>query len=132
MRPLLPSAALALALALMGCAPEIGDDCSSSVDCSVNGDRICDAAQPGGYCSVANCEEGTCPEDAVCVEFRYEPARLAESWCMAPCEGDDDCREADGYRCIHASQLMEGDAHIARVLDGGGDDGRRFCAAVLE
>ena len=41
------SALLALALGLLsvaGCAPEIGDKCSVSTDCSVNGDRICDTA----------------------------------------------------------------------------------------
>jgi hypothetical protein len=115
------TAALALSL-FGGCAPEIGDDCETSVDCSVNGDRICDRAQPGGYCTVMSCEENTCPEDAVCVEFRFMPARLAESYCMAPCDDDGDCR--DGYDCVRVSELDV----IARVLDDGGDDGLRFCS----
>ncbi len=131
MAPWQPILALILALvAFTGCAPQIGDDCTSSVDCSVNGDRVCDLSQPGGYCTVANCEEGTCPEEPVCVEFRFEPARSAESWCMAPCESDGDCRESDGYACIRASELLEADMPLARVLDGDGDDGRRFCGLV--
>ncbi len=112
--------------AASGCAPEIGDECSSSVDCSVNGDRICDRSQPGGYCTVAACEEGTCPEDSVCVEFRFEPERLSSSWCMAPCEEDGDCR--GGYDCRRASEILDADCEpMARALDGAGDSAR-FCA----
>lgn len=120
---------LALVLpAAVGCAPQIGDSCSSSVDCSVNGDRICDRAQPGGYCTVASCEEGTCPDESVCVEFRPEPARLSSSWCMAPCDEDGDCR--DGYDCRRASEIFDDDCEpMARVLDGAGDSAR-FCAVA--
>ena len=40
-------AAAALCALSAGCSPAIGDDCSSSVDCSVDGDRVCDQSQPG-------------------------------------------------------------------------------------
>lgn len=117
---------LGAALAGGGCAPAIGDSCSSSVDCSVNGDRICDRAQPGGYCTVADCEMGTCPEENICVQFRPEPERLARSWCMAPCEEDGDCRE--GYACRRASEILDAECmRMADVLDEEGDSAR-FCA----
>jgi len=126
----LQTGALGALIAATACAPEIGDDCSTSADCSVNGDRICDNASPEGYCTVADCESDTCPESTVCVEFRFEPDRLASSWCMAPCEDSSDCRTEDGYGCIHASEILGVDGEpIARVLDAAGD-GSRFCAAV--
>ena len=53
-------AALALAGA-SGCAAEIGDSCQTNVECSPNGDRICDTAQAGGYCTVQGCSAGGCP-----------------------------------------------------------------------
>jgi hypothetical protein len=127
MRPVAP---LFVGLCLLvGCSPEIGDDCSTSVDCSANGDRICDSASPGGYCTVIDCEEDTCPDGAVCVEFRFEPERLASSWCMASCGDDSDCRNDEGYSCVRASSLVDADdAPLARVIDEAGD-GRKFCVA---
>ena len=123
------AALLGLALVLAaGCSPAIGDDCETSIDCSVNGDRICDVASPGGYCTVQPCDPGNCPDEAVCVEFLFDPARLSSSWCMASCEGSDDCRTEDGYTCVHASQMVdEALEPLARVLDASGD-GARFCA----
>ncbi|MCC7542994.1 MAG: hypothetical protein IT379_42655 [Deltaproteobacteria bacterium] len=106
-----------LAVLAVGCTPEIGDDCSTSVDCSANGDRICDTAQPEGYCTVRGCERGTCPEEAICVEFRPNVDRLADRWCLYACESDDDCR--DGYACLSA------DGDLSRVLDD--RDSSRYC-----
>jgi len=123
--------ALSLVALMAGCEPEIGDDCDTSTDCSVSGDRICDVASPGGYCTVADCEQDTCPEGAVCVEFRFEPKRLASSWCLAACGDDSDCRSA--YSCLHASEIVDRGTGepIARTLDESGDSAR-FCAAVDE
>lgn len=105
------------ALVGSGCAPEIGDDCSTSIDCSANGDRICDTAQPGGYCTVRGCESGTCPSEAVCVEFRPNVDRLADRWCLFSCESNGDCR--DGYRCLQA------DGELSRIVDD--RPSARFC-----
>lgn len=79
------------ALLFMGCQNRIGDGCGSSTDCSVTGDRQCDLSQPGGYCTVFACDPDTCPEGA-CVEWRFNPSRTAETWCMKTCGGDGDCR----------------------------------------
>ena len=91
----------------LGCKPEIGDECSVSTDCSNTGDRLCDTTQPGGYCTIFNCEPGTCPEEAICVAFytstslvckdpQDEP-RLQRTFCLRNCDGNDDCRS--GYSC---------------------------------
>lgn len=95
------------ALALIGCKPEIGDECSVSTDCSNVGDRLCDTTQPGGYCTIFNCEPGTCPEEAVCIAFYnsdsrvcqdpQDEARLRRTYCLRSCDGDGDCR--GGYSC---------------------------------
>lgn len=101
--------ALLVALsALAGCKPQIGDDCSVSTDCSNVGDRLCDTTQPGGYCTIFNCEPGTCPDEAVCVAFKTSLSlscpspqgaeRLRRTFCMRNCSDDSDCRT--GYRCI--------------------------------
>lgn len=115
----------ALCTLMVGCASEIGDSCSTSTDCSLQGDRICDRAQPGGYCTVRNCEPDTCPDGARCVEFRPFPERLAISWCMAKCGSGDDCR--GDYECVTAAELGEG---IAQIADEDSAD-KKFCAAEL-
>lgn len=53
------------------CGKEIGDSCTQSLDCSQNGDRLCDPEpnSPGGYCTVFGCDYSTCPDEAVCVKF---------------------------------------------------------------
>jgi hypothetical protein len=93
------------ALALAGCAAKIGRRCTMSADCSQNGDRLCDTTQPDGYCTIFNCEPGTCPPDeSVCVGFSEASCpnlrtsmRFERTFCMATCESGDDCRA--GYVC---------------------------------
>lgn len=107
--------------AAVGCGPDIGDECETALDCSSQGSRLCDRTQPNGYCTIRGCEEGTCPEDSICVKFRPGQSRLALTYCMYGCEEDDDCRNDEGYRCARASDI--GDAEIL------GDENARFCAA---
>ena len=132
---LLASACLALA-ALAGCAPAIGDSCESSVDCSGNGDRICDTAQPRGYCTVSGCEPDTCPDGALCVEWRGTPDRTAVRFCMKKCGSDSGCR--DGYSCMGTEdpRLLEGypddleSEPIAQIVDlREGRTEKSFCVA---
>jgi hypothetical protein len=95
------------ALLALGCKPEIGDECSVSTDCSNIGDRLCDTTQPGGYCTIFNCEPDTCPEEAICIGFDSSESqvcqdpqggnRLQRTFCLRRCEGDGDCR--GGYVC---------------------------------
>jgi hypothetical protein len=122
---------LCVGLLAAGCAPKIGDSCSSPIDCSITGDRLCDRTQPGGYCTVQFCNPDTCPDDAVCVEWRYDPPRTAETWCMKRCQRDRDCRSA--YRCVGEDDpalVGPNGESLARVVDiEDRGDPPQFCAA---
>lgn len=106
--PLTFSIAL-VAFGAVACGHNIGDDCKTSVDCSQAGERLCDITQPGGYCTVFNCEPNTCPSEAACVVFDPQLSAVAEckatnglsrfarSFCLFRCDSNGDCR--DGYVC---------------------------------
>jgi len=72
---LLSTAALAT-----GCGVEIGDECTSDSACGQG--RFCDLTSEGGYCTVT-CEDSTCPDNSVCVEFESN-----DKFCMALCDSD--------------------------------------------
>lgn len=108
---LLAASLLALATA---CTPKIGDECTVSTNCSAQGDRLCDVTQPGGYCTIFNCEPSSCPEDSQCINFgtnlspvspSCSPSQgnspYARSFCMATCGSNSDCR--NGYQCTDLS-----------------------------
>ena len=114
-----------VAMGAAGCKAKIGDSCSLSTDCSATGDRLCDTSQPGGYCTLFNCEPGRCPDEAVCVAFRVvadgtdatcdDPqrwARFERSFCERTCGSNSDCRA--GYTCANEAALtMTWNAKIA-------------------
>lgn len=52
-----------------GCSRTIGDACANNVECSALGDRFCDVASPGGYCTVEGCDQNSCPDSSACVRF---------------------------------------------------------------
>ena len=100
----------ALAMTATACTPKIGAKCVLSTDCSVQGGRVCDDSQPGGYCTVLDCSNNSCPDEAVCVLFQssvpgcayndyQSPSRTGRSFCMEHCSKDSDCRESEGYVC---------------------------------
>ncbi len=128
---LVPFALIALA---SGCAPRIGDGCYSQTNCSINGDRVCDITQPGGYCTVFDCSPDTCPDDSVCVRFEPDTARLSRNVCMRRCGSDGDCRTGSGYHCVgNETGQQRADGGIA---DGDGGSisvlvGHRFVVADL-
>jgi len=115
-----------LAFGLVACAPEVGDECKTALDCSSQGSRLCDRTQPGGYCTIRGCEPGTCPEEAVCVKFRPAEERLAVTYCMRKCDDNGDCRNDEDYRCLSAEAfgLME----EAEILGSGS---QRFCSVPM-
>ena len=67
------------------CRRGVGDECATSVDCSPNGDRICDLSQPGGYCTVDGCDARSCPEDSACIRY-FPEAYLTKPPCKLLCE----------------------------------------------
>ncbi len=116
-------------LAVLGCQPSIGDQCTLSTDCSTQGDRLCDTSQPNGYCTIFNCAGDSCPGDAVCVQInaaipgcayddRHSPSRSSRTLCLASCASDGDCRA--GYACVDPGAPEYG----ARVL---ADRATRVC-----
>lgn len=113
--------ALAASFFAAGCAPTIGDGCGSATNCSVNGDRQCDLFQPGGACTVFDCQADSCPDNAVCVRFNPDEPRLAVVACMRRCESDSNCR--GGYHCTSAEEL--GNAAVIDLDPPGG----LFCVA---
>ena len=74
----------------LGCSEKIGDACEYNVDCSKQGERLCDRSSPGGYCTIENCNAEICPDEAKCIAF-YPVAFLIQ-----PCNPDsEDDPEAD-------------------------------------
>jgi hypothetical protein len=114
-----------VAASAVGCAPAIGDECDTALDCSSQGSRQCDRTQPNGYCTILGCERGTCPEDSVCVKFGPDLERIAVTYCMASCETDSDCRSDEGYECTTQTSFENGEA---TVLDGKHE---AFCSIPL-
>lgn len=115
------------ALSAFGCKPKIGEDCAISTDCSLSGDRLCDITQPGGYCTVFNCEPGQCPDEAACTAFSEGTCstssvstRLRRTFCMQTCDDDGDCR--GGYRCLDTTK------DPARTVVDINPPNRRICA----
>jgi hypothetical protein len=119
-----------LALVVPACGKDIGDECSTNIDCANDGTRDCDLSQPGGYCTVNGCDEKLCPGEAACIRiFPYEapgaacslevpcpsseiclpdgfcvPRVTERRYCLKKCGGNGDCR--GGYVCREAG--MEG------------------------
>ena len=130
---------LAYVVLTAGCQPEIGDDCALSTDCSQQGDRQCDTTQPGGYCTIFNCEPGGCPEEAICVAFSGAPPSAQQcedtpagllkrrTYCLRSCQGNKDCRS--GYECADLGR--PGNSWGAVVVEPGAPAGRA-CVVPVE
>ena len=69
--PMTRLTAVCFFLLAAACGKEIGDECTSSLDCGDGTDvnRVCDLSSPGGYCTEQGCDYNTCAEEAVCVRF---------------------------------------------------------------
>ncbi len=139
--PMAPRALLFASLvAAAGCGHKIGDSCTQNVDCSPLGDRFCDLASPGGYCTIQGCDvmrdangnpllnsDGTpqtsCPDEAVCVRFFQQ---LAD----CPCDPalPDDCAPSQHCLCDEADPANPG---RCAVPQSGGVSGQNpsQCAA---
>jgi hypothetical protein len=123
---------------LFGCEVEIGDECTTAADCSQEEPRLCLTqaleGYPGGYCTVFNCDPGTCPGEAVCVGYRsslsdtaecggaFAETRLQRTFCMKSCGSSSDCRS--GYACL---DLGEDDPWGAVILEREGRN-TKVCA----
>jgi hypothetical protein len=103
------------AFAVLGCTPAVGDRCTLSTDCSIQGTRVCDTSQPNGYCTLFACTPNSCPDNAACVELNasvpgcpYDdygaPSRSGRAMCLKTCGSDSDCRQGEGYVCADPRQ----------------------------
>lgn len=110
---------------LVACGPEIGDECSDSLDCSVDGLSFCDFTQPNGYCLIVGCRADECPEEAVCVQFGLE--EQARTFCMRHCVTNGDCRR--GYVC--ADPDPTGELSVSTDIIDDAPKGDRFCVEVV-
>jgi hypothetical protein len=81
---IVPLLFIAFALSAGACSREIGDDCSTAADCDPKGSRVCDLSQPGGYCTVVNCDENSCPSESACI--RFFPIPYLSKGCNPVCE----------------------------------------------
>lgn len=69
----------------------VGGACDEGADCEAGLVCVREDAFPGGACS-RECDDGACPEGAVCAEWNDV------SLCLAACAAHEDCR--DGYQCL--------------------------------
>ncbi|MGM0577034.1 MAG: hypothetical protein ACQEXJ_15015 [Myxococcota bacterium] len=74
-----------------GCRSMVGDSCEADSDCGRG--LFCEQSLPGGYCTIDECVDDACPDEAVCVRFD-----AYTDFCMRACDGDGDCR--DDYACV--------------------------------
>ncbi len=117
---------------IAGCSPQIGNPCASNYNCSIRGNRVCDLSSPHGYCTVYGCDDGTCPNEAVCVRWRPMESRLSFTSCMHRCSADGDCRVDQGYRCYAADGVVDeatGEV-LAEIVDTGTFADSKFCVAT--
>lgn len=150
---------VALSVALLAttaaCGNKIGDSCNISTDCATEGGRICDTSSPDGYCTVPNCDIGTCPSESTCVQFYsvinvvkrctmpsdctidevctvggFCAARDTEvRFCMLNCSSQGDCR--DGYECRDLERMGAHGGQPVRAEGQSNEDLHPFCAAAL-
>lgn len=124
---------LASGVLFAGCAPEIGDPCSTSLNCSITGTRVCDTASPNGYCTIFGCDDSTCPAESVCVRFRPMESRLSFTACMRRCTDVGDCRVDEDYTCVAADELTDeitGEV-LSEIVDTGPNATSDFCIGTM-
>jgi hypothetical protein len=109
-----------MALLASACAPELGDGCVDALECAVDGTRVCDTTQPGGYCLIPGCRADECPDEGVCVRFGLD--ERARTFCLRHCNSDGDCR--NGYDCV---QPGDDDDPSTEIVDES-PEGSGFCS----
>jgi hypothetical protein len=91
------------------CSHQVGDGCSTNVECSPLGDRFCDLSSPGGYCTIEGCDSISCPSGSVCIRFfslqrgapQCDPSRVPRTDCQA---GSADCCQPGSAGCCRLGE----------------------------
>jgi hypothetical protein len=115
---------VAMLACAVGCGHNIGDPCQNNVDCNPLGDRFCDTASPGGYCTQENCDNTSCPGNSVCIRF-FTP--LADESCTVnSATTGQGCRPDERCVCDFSSggQCRSSVGHCAPTATE-----RRWCQA---
>ncbi|MCO4761995.1 MAG: hypothetical protein KC502_10860 [Myxococcales bacterium] len=102
----------------------VGAACVDDLDCFAG---LSCFTYPKGYCTLLNCSPSTsCPGSAVC----WGKDKQSQI-CNADCDGDGDCRTADGYGCKRLSSKFGGiDANLC--LPGGNAKHGQLCTGPLD
>ena len=119
-----PVLLLFLPLVVVGCGNEIGTSCSTNVDCSPLGDRVCLTAQLDGYCTIEGCDVGTCPDEAVCI--RSFPASYLSTICDPNTEDSLDPNVTPTNDCTHTEVCLSSGFCAQRTAE------RRYCMLSCE
>jgi hypothetical protein len=103
-------AALSFAVFVAACSRQVGDACTTNVECSPLGDRFCDLSSPSGYCTVEGCDSTSCPDNSSCVSFfALQRGSASCTYGLVPrsdCRGQDCCEPGSidccrlGERCL--------------------------------
>lgn len=101
------------------CGHAVGDACAANVECSPLGDRICDTAQRGGYCTVEGCGATSCPNEAACI--RFFPAQFLSVACDPRTEDAVDPKVKATNHCTPDEICLDSGRCAQRGLE------RRFC-----
>lgn len=93
---------------------EIGEPCATDADCTdppdaecwttIGGGPVPTITFPGGYCSKACGDDGganECGESGGCSSTSMSGggSSVTLQMCRAPCQSNEECRAAEGYRC---------------------------------
>ena len=114
-------------LLIAGCGHNIGDPCTTNVDCQPDGTRFCDTASLNGYCTQENCDYDSCPGDSVCVRF-FTPLEDEPCNPVAPeCSIDERCvcDDSMGGDCI---SVVTNDMGNPVLTDAGAPEQSGHCA----
>ena len=107
-----------------GCRSAIGDACATNVECSPNGDRICDTSQLDGYCTVQGCSANSCPEDSICVAFY--PTGFGEKPCNAATEDSVQPGITPTNDCLRDERCLSSGTCVLLTTES------RFCVKTCE
>lgn len=75
-------------------AGELGGPCANDTDCKGAGATCITESQgwPNGYCAIANCSAGSCPDGSDCFQMTS-----GNTFCLKTCGDSNEC--ASGYGC---------------------------------
>lgn len=83
---------------------KVGDPCKTKAECPGGQNALCipevfsdgSPGWPNGYCTILNCEAGTCPSGSECFQT-YDSQNKPFTLCLKTCTKSSDCNQ--GYVC---------------------------------